>query len=70
LPRAHDFLHAIFAAARPSVIATWGITDNYTWVPMWNKREDGMPNRPLPLDSRYQPKPLWAVIDYFCRKAA
>jgi endo-1,4-beta-xylanase len=68
--RAHDFLRAVFAAARPSVIATWGITDNYTWVPMWNKRDDGLPNRPLPLDGRYQPKPLWAVIDYFCRKIA
>jgi GH35 family endo-1,4-beta-xylanase len=47
-----------------------GITDNYTWVPMWNKRDDGLPNRPLPLDGHYQPKPLWAVIDYFCRKPA
>jgi endo-1,4-beta-xylanase len=37
---------------------------------MWNKRDDGLPNRPLPLDGHYQPKPLWAVIDYFCRKTA
>jgi endo-1,4-beta-xylanase len=66
--RAHDFLHAIFAAARPSVIATWGITDRYTWVPTWNKRADGLRNRPLPLDEFYQPKPLWSVIDYFCQK--
>ncbi|MGO9046538.1 MAG: endo-1,4-beta-xylanase [Xanthobacteraceae bacterium] len=68
--RAHDFLRAVFAAARPSVIATWGITDRYTWVPTWNKREDGLANRPLPLDEHYQPKPLWSVIDYFCRKTA
>jgi endo-1,4-beta-xylanase len=68
--RAHDFLHAVFAAARPSVIATWGITDRYTWVPTWNKRQDGLGNRPLPLDEHYQPKPLWSVIDYFCRKTA
>jgi len=66
--RAHDFLEAIFAAARPSVIATWGITDRYTWVPIWYKRRDGLPNRPLPLDDHYQPKPLWNVIDYFCNK--
>jgi endo-1,4-beta-xylanase len=66
--RAHDFLAAVFAAARPEVIATWGITDRYTWMPMWFKRADGLPNRPLPLDRDYQPKPLWTVIDYFCQK--
>ena len=67
--RAHDFLHAIFAVVRPSVIATWGITDRYTWVPTWFKRTDGLINRPLPLDEFYRPKPLWSVIDYFCQKA-
>jgi len=61
-------LNAVFAAARPAVIATWGITDRYTWMPMWFKRRDGLPNRPLPFDRDYQPKPLWTVIDYFCRK--
>ena len=66
--RAHDFLEPIFAAARPEIIATWGITDRYTWVPMWYKRRDGLPNRPLPLDADYRPKPLWSVIDYFCNK--
>ena len=68
--RAHDFLKAIFAAKRPSAIGTWGITDRYTWVPMWNKRADGLANRPLPLDDHYRPKPLWSVIDYFCQKAS
>jgi len=68
--RAYDFLNAVFAAVRPSVIATWGITDRYTWMPMWNKRADGLINRPLPLDEHYQPKPLWFVIDYFCQKTA
>jgi endo-1,4-beta-xylanase len=66
--RAHDFLNAVFAAARPAVVATWGITDRYTWMPMWFKRRDGLPNRPLPFDRDYQPKPLWMVIDYFCQK--
>jgi len=66
--RAHDFLKAVFAASRPAVIATWGITDRYTWMPMWFKRRDGLPNRPLPFDTDYRPKPLWTVIDYFCQK--
>ena len=66
--RARDFLEPIRAAIRPSIIATWGITDRYTWVPIWYKRRDGLPNRPLPFDDHYQPKPLWQVIDYFCNQ--
>jgi endo-1,4-beta-xylanase len=68
--RAFDFLETIFAAGRPAAIVTWGITDRYTWVPMWYKRKDGLPNRPLPFDANYQPKPLWNVIDYFCQQKA
>ena len=67
---AFDFLNSIFAAARPMAITTWGITDRYTWVPVWFKRTDGLVNRPLPLDEYYRPKPLWSVIDYFCQKTA
>jgi endo-1,4-beta-xylanase len=66
--RAYDFLEPICAVAKPEVIATWGITDRYTWVPIWYKRQDGLPNRPLPFDADCQPKPLWNVIDYFCGK--
>lgn len=66
--RAYDFLEAVFAAKRPAVIATWGITDRYTWVPVWFKRTDALANRPLPFDENYRPKPLWSVIDYFCRR--
>jgi endo-1,4-beta-xylanase len=67
--RVHDFLEPIFAAVRPAVVATWGITDRYTWVPIHFKRKDGEPNRPLPLDQNYRPKPFWNVVDYFCGKA-
>jgi endo-1,4-beta-xylanase len=66
--RANDFLEPICAAARPECIATWGITDRHTWVPIWNKRSDGQPNRPLPFDANCQPKPLWRVIEYYCNK--
>jgi endo-1,4-beta-xylanase len=68
--RAYDFLNPIFSAMVPSVIATWGITDRYTWMPMWFKRKDGSKNRPLPFDENYRPKPLWSVINYFCQKSA
>ena len=66
--RANDFLEPVFAAARPECVATWGITDRHTWVPIWNKRSDGLPNRPLPFDANCQPKPLWDVIEYYCNK--
>jgi endo-1,4-beta-xylanase len=65
--KAYDFLDAIFAAARPKAILTWGITDRHTWVPIWFKRRDGLPNRPLPLDADYRPKPLMRVIEHFAR---
>ena len=64
--RAYDFLECIFAATRPVAVVTWGISDRYTWVPMWHKRKDGLGNRPLPLDENYRPKSLLSVIDYFC----
>ena len=66
--RAHDFIEPVYAAVRPSFIGTWGITDRYSWVPIWFKRRDGLPNRPLPLDDDYRPKPMRGVLDYFCNK--
>lgn len=64
---AYDFLEAISTVQRPAAILTWGITDRYTWVPLYFKRADGRPNRPLPLDEAYRPKPLMAVIEHFAR---
>jgi endo-1,4-beta-xylanase len=61
--RALDFIGAIAAEAPLAAVLTWGITDRYTWVPMYFKRDDGLPNRPLPLDQSYRPKPLMQVLD-------
>jgi len=63
---AKDFLDAIGAAKRPDAVLTWGITDKYTWVPIWFSRDDGLPNRPLPLDADFKPKALMQVIQDFC----
>lgn len=63
-----DFLAAIHAVARPTALLTWGISDRYTWVPMYFTRDDGSPNRPLPLDRNYQPKALMNVIEEFTGK--
>lgn len=64
---AGDFLSAIAEGSPPKAILTWGISDRYTWVPIWFSREDGRPNRPLPLDADYRRKPLMDVIDGFRR---
>lgn len=63
--RTEDFLSAIFAACRPKLVCTWGITDRQTWMPIWFKRSDGLPNRPLPLDAEFAEKPMLRVIRRF-----
>lgn len=68
--KTYELLDTITRVTRPSAIITWGITDKRTWVPMWNKRDDGRPNRPLPFDADYRPKPMWNVIEYFSRGRA
>jgi endo-1,4-beta-xylanase len=61
------FLDALNAAGGLETIITWGITDRYSWIPEHFKRNDRLPNRPLPLDSDYRPKPMMRVIDAFRR---
>lgn len=66
--RAYDLLDAIHAVVRPTAVLTWGVTDKHTWVPIFFRRGDGLPNRPLPLDDAYRPKPLMRVIEHFGRR--
>jgi endo-1,4-beta-xylanase len=61
------FLDALNAAGGLETIITWGITDRYSWIPEHFKRNDKLPNRPLPLDIDYRPKPMMRVIDEFRR---
>ena len=68
--KAAEFLSAVCEVVRPKAILTWGLSDRYTWVPIWFKRPDGMPNRPLPLDADLKRKPLFDVIEQFRRKVA
>lgn len=68
--KANEFLDAVFAGARPEAIITWGLSDRYTWVPTYFKRDDGLPNRPLPLDEAMRPKPLMTLIERYCRRPA
>jgi len=63
-----DYLDAVFSVVRPEALLTWGISDRYTWVPIYFTRSDGRPNRPLPLDGEMKPKPMMAVIDRYLRR--
>jgi endo-1,4-beta-xylanase len=66
---AAQFLESVCEVVRPKAILTWGLSDRYTWVPMYFKRPDGMPNRPLPFDADLKRKPLFDVIEEYRRKA-
>jgi endo-1,4-beta-xylanase len=61
------FLAALAGAGGLTQIITWGITDRYSWIPEHFKRKDGLPNRPLPLDTEYRPKPMMRVIEEFLK---
>lgn len=59
---AAEYLDIVFSVARPISIATWGLSDRYTWLRQYYKRWDGAPLRPLPLDAGLDRKPLWAAL--------
>ncbi|MEZ0496986.1 endo-1,4-beta-xylanase [Sphingomonas sp. IW22] len=40
----------------------WGLVDRYSWLQGFTPREDKLPQRPLPYDARYRPKPLRQAI--------
>ena len=59
---AAEYLDIVFSVTRPISIATWGLSDRYTWLRQYYKRWDGAPLRPLPLDTDLNRKPLWASL--------
>lgn len=59
---AAEYLDIVFSVSRPMSIATWGLSDRYTWLRQYYKRSDGAPLRPLPLDTGLNRKPLWASL--------
>ena len=67
---ADQFLGAVCEVVRPKALLTWGLSDRYTWVPIYFTRKDGLPNRPLPFDSNFRRKPLFDVIEKYRRAPA
>ncbi len=59
------FLDAAFSAALPLSVATWGLSDRYSWIGDAMPHRRGVPNRPLPFDADLNPKPMFAVIEKY-----
>jgi endo-1,4-beta-xylanase len=59
------YLDIVFSVVRPLSVSTWGLSDRYTWLPMYYKRSDGKPLRPLPLDRDYNRKRMWSTLARF-----
>ena len=68
--RVNDVLGTISAQGPLRSILTWGITDRHSWISQMFPRRDHLPNRPLPLDADYRPKPFMDVITKFTREAS
>jgi len=68
--RAGDVLAAISSEATLKSILTWGLSDRYSWINQMFPRGDHLPNRPLPLDADFRPKPFMDAIAKFTREAS
>jgi endo-1,4-beta-xylanase len=60
-----EYLDIVFSVARPLSLATWGLSDRYTWLKQYKKRADSQPLRPLPLDADFNRKPMWSMLDKY-----
>jgi len=57
-----DYLSCVLDEPAVMGVMTWGLTDRYSWISMQRPRADGLPVRPLPLDSDFNRKPAWHAI--------
>jgi endo-1,4-beta-xylanase len=63
--KVNDLLTAAAAGGPLQSITTWGLSDRYSWVPYSYPRDDGLRNRPLPLDAEFRRKPFMDIVDRF-----
>lgn len=57
-----DFLLAVLDEPATSSVITWGLSDRFTWLSGFAKRNDGSSVRPLPLDAQLNRKLAWNAI--------
>ena len=63
--KANEFLDVVFSETRPEFLATWGLSDRYSWIGDTFPRNDAGQARPLPLDRDLKPKRLFDVIERY-----
>ena len=63
------FLQAVLSEPALQRITSWGLSDRETWLNRAFPRRDGQPQRPLPFDTRLQPKLALHQIDATIRRA-
>lgn len=56
------FLDAVLDSQATIGVVTWGLSDRRSWLNQQWPRADGLPQRPLPLDTEMNRKPLWTAI--------
>ena len=56
------FLDAMLASPAVLGVLTWGLSDRRSWLNDDLPRADGLPQRPLPLDTELVRKPLWTAM--------
>ncbi len=56
------FLSIALGHGAISAVTTWGLTDSRSWLQQYAPRRDGLPQRPLPFDDDFRPKPAWSTI--------
>jgi endo-1,4-beta-xylanase len=56
------FLNVMVPHSAVIGISTWGMNDKESWLSSFIHRADGLPLRPLPLDSNYAKKPAYTAI--------
>jgi endo-1,4-beta-xylanase len=60
------FLSTVLQQRAVEAVLTWGLSDRYTWLSQFSSRSDGLPVRPLPIDTNLKPKQAyWAMLDAF-----
>lgn len=60
----HSYLTTALQHPSVKAVLTWGLTDKGTWLTHFLPRADGLPQRPLPLDSDLSPTPVFrAMLD-------
>jgi len=57
-----DYLQNVLQHPQLRAVLTWGLSDRDTWLTGFDKRDDGLPQRPLPFDENLKPAPLFHAM--------